>query len=158
CTCKTHHNRGHWQRCQVQVPGEVRCRKVWKSETVCEQVPCTRTVKETVCEQVPYTVCKKVPYTVTKQVPYTVRKLVAQTVTKQVPYWVCRMVQETCKKQVPYTVSRRVCGAYVDCNGGTFDCEGPGRHFQEGASVCTTCMTTTCRMVPQTRTKKVTYT
>src|SRR5919198_1405370 len=41
CTCKSYTKRGHWERCQVQTPPQVCTRQVYKTRTVCEQVPCT---------------------------------------------------------------------------------------------------------------------
>src|SRR5262249_48950331 len=117
CTCKSYTKRGHWERCCVKCPDQVCTRQVWKTRTVCEQVPCTTTVKECVVERVPYTVCKKVPYTVVKKVPVTVCKMVPQTIVKKVPYTVCRMETQVCKKQIPYTVTRSCLGAYVDEKG-----------------------------------------
>src|SRR5262249_4254422 len=127
---------------------------------------------------VPYTVTKKVPYTVVEKVPYTVTRCLrgayvdekgcaydcegpgrcfkegAQVCT-QYTYTVCRNVTEVVKKQVPYTTSRCVCGAYVDEKGCTYDCEGPGRCFKEGAQVCKTYTTTSCRMVQEVCKKQV---
>src|SRR5262249_31130363 len=126
-------------------------------------------------------VTKKVPYTVVKKVPYTTcRKETGAwvdangcgydceapgrtwqcgaSVRTKVPYTVTRNVTEVCKKQIPYTVVRELKGAYVDASGQGYDCEGPGRTFQEGANVCTTTTTTTCRMVKETCVKQVPYT
>ena len=86
-----------------QCPPEVHCRKLWKEQTICEQVPCTTYVKECVVEKVPVTVCKKVPFTIVKKVPCTVTRMVQETCVKKVPYTVCRTVTEVCKKQIPYT-------------------------------------------------------
>jgi hypothetical protein len=68
---------------------------------------------------------------VTEQVPCTT--YVTRCVTEQVPYTVCKKVRYTEVRNVPYTVRRNVRGAYVDDKGGTYECDGPGRHFKEGA-------------------------
>src|SRR5262249_8892344 len=135
CTCKTCYKPAKRRMVVCQGPSEMRCRKVWKERTVCEQVPCTSYVRETVCEKVPYTVCKKVPYTAVKKVPCTVTRRVKENVVKKVPYTVTKMQTEVVREQVPYTVCRCVKGAYVDQAGVGYDTEGPGRCFREGASV-----------------------
>ena len=128
---------------------------MWKTHTICEQIPVTTYVKETVCEQVPVTVCKKVPVTVTKKVPCTVY-----------PHGEGNRHQEGSLHHHPYGNASRqeerslhhhphVLGAYVDaapasgnananviasgngcgCAAGAgesgYDTEGPGRVFQE---------------------------
>jgi hypothetical protein len=158
CTCKCCCKPAVCRKVVCQGPAQVCTRKVWHTRTVCEQVPCTTYVKECVHVKVPYTVCKKVPYTVVKQVPYTVCRVVKETQVKKVPYTVTRMQTEICKKQIPYTVTRNVCGAYVDAQGVAYECEGPGRTFQEGAQVCRDVCTTTCRMVKENCVKQVPYT
>jgi hypothetical protein len=176
CTCSTHVKKGHWTCCKVQCPDEVRCRKVWKCETRCEVVPCTRTIKECVHEKVPYTVCKKVPITTHKQVPYTVCTMTHETIVKKVPYTVTTMHTEVIRRQVPYQVTRRCMGAWVDtaaasgtpgsagaghgsegCATG-YECPGPGRTFQCGAYATRTWTTTSTRMVQEVVRKQVPYT
>src|SRR5262249_43228024 len=97
CTCQTYTKKGRWERVTVKTPDEMRTRKVWKSRTVCEQVPCTTYVKETVVEKVPYTCVKKVPVTTVKKVPYTVTRYVRETIVKKVPYTVRRMETQVVK-------------------------------------------------------------
>src|SRR5262249_47475805 len=150
CTCKTYHKPGHRVRVTCRTPDQICTRQVTHHRTVCEQVPCTTMVRERVCTRVPYTVCKKVPYTVHRQVPCQVTRMGTEDAPRQVPSTVCRMVRETVTRQVPYTVTRCVRGAWVDCNGCAYDCEGPGRHFQEGAQIRRNVCTTTCRMVRET--------
>src|SRR5262249_47925383 len=182
CTCRSHWPPGHFQRCCETTCPETKCRRVWKEECVCESVPCTTYVKECVHEKVPYTVCKKVPYTVQKQVPVTTTRMVRETVTKQVPYTVTRMERSVVRTQVPYTTTRVARGAYCDegyapsapgapgapgvgaagpgCGGCAhcYGCDGPGRRFVEGCSYEYTTTSTTTRMVPETHTRKVSYT
>src|SRR5207253_206803 len=57
CTCKTTHKPATCRKIVCQGASEVRTRKVWRTKTVCEQVPCTTYVKECVIEKIPYTVC-----------------------------------------------------------------------------------------------------
>src|SRR5262245_41665057 len=74
-TCKT--SCGKWKTCETfccEGQPEVKCRKVWKERTVCEQVPCEKWYKETVTEKVPYTVCKKVPVTTVQKVSQNVSR------------------------------------------------------------------------------------
>src|SRR5262249_33299134 len=187
CTCRT--TCGRWKRCNTcdgcnsceNSSCEMRCKRVWKDHSWCEQVPCTRKVKETIHEKVPYTVCRKVPYTVVKKVPYTTQRCVrgayvddkgvaydeegpgrtfkeGASVCTKTPYTVCRQVSEIVKKQIPYTVCRQVCGAYVDEKGVGHDEPGPGRTFKEGAQVCRDVTTTSTRMVRETQVHKVPYT
>jgi hypothetical protein len=176
CTCCSHWKPGHLAWCCEKDCDQVKCRRVCKTECVCETVPCTTYVKECVHERVPYTVCKKVPYTVTKQVPYTVTRMVRETVTKEVPYTVRRIETQVVRRQVPYTVTRVVRGAYVDAPAAVtraayqaeaatpvaprvgYPSDGPGRVFAEGATYEYTTTSTTTRMVPETRTRRVQYT
>jgi len=116
-TCRTVCKPGKLTRVCCEVPAKECCRKVFKINTVCEQVTCKSYVRECVREKVPVTVCKKVPVCTVKKVPYTVCKVVPETIIKKVPYTVTRMVPETVVKKVPYTVSRTVRGAYVDGKG-----------------------------------------
>ena len=68
---------------------------------------------------------------VTEQVPCTT--YVTRCITEKVPVTVCKKVHYNEIRQVPYTVRRHVRGAYVDDKGVASECDGPGRHFQEGA-------------------------
>jgi hypothetical protein len=61
-------------------------------------------------------------------------------------------------KKVPYTVCRRVCGAYVDGQGNTYDCAGDGRSFKEGAQVCKQIPYTVTRTVKEVCKKQIPYT
>src|SRR5262249_39740669 len=114
CTCQTVQKQQGCTLCRQQCPSEMKTRQVTRYHTVCEQVPCTQTVRRTVCQQVPVTVCKKVPYTYSKQVPVTVTRMVRETHVERVPYTTVRTVRETVRTQVPVNVSRNVRGAYVD--------------------------------------------
>jgi hypothetical protein len=181
CTGRVCHKPATCRKVVCQGPPQQCTRQVWKTRTVCEQVPCTTYVKRTICEKVPYTVTKKVPYTVVKKVPYETCRRVCGAyvdaqgntyecagegrtfkegaqVCKQIPYTVKRMVTEVCKKQIPYTVAKCVTGAYLDEKGVGHDCEGPGRSFQEGAQICRDVCTTSCRMVQEQCVKQVPYT
>ena len=115
CTCQTTHTPGKWERVCEQCPDEIRCKKVWKENTVCEQVPCTTYVKECQVEKVPYTVCKKIAHNCVKQVPYTVTRNVRSTVVEKVPYTVTRNVSAVVHESVPYTTTRVVHGRLCRC-------------------------------------------
>src|SRR5205814_6414804 len=95
-------------------------------------------------------------HTYCAQVPCT--KWVKETVVEKIPYTVCKKVPCTTVQQVPCTTTRNVMGAYVDCNGCTFDCDGPGRCFKEGAQVCTKVPYTVCKTVNEVVKKQVPYT
>ena len=125
--------------------------------------------------------CKKVVTKEIKNVPYTVRRTLrgayvddkgcghecdgpgrtfkeCAVARKLVPYNVTRMVSTVEKTMVPYTTSRCARGAYVDDKGEGHQCDGPGRHFQECANYKIVNTYTTCKMVQETRVKKVPYT
>jgi hypothetical protein len=182
--CSCDQNCGRWKTCKkwtCEGPPEHKCRKVWKTHTTCELVPCTKWVKVTKVEKVPYQVSVKVPYTCVQKVPYNVTKCVTgayvdaqgnaydceapgrcfkegAVIRTRVPYTVCKTVQEVVKTQVPYTVSRCEKGAYVDEKGCGHECEGPGRTWRAGANIERTEVRTTCRMVQETQVRKVPYT
>src|SRR5581483_7084500 len=127
CTCQTVSKPNGWKWVKCKEADRICTRQVTHHRQVCEQVPCTTYVKETVCEKVPVTVCKKVPYTFTKQVPVTVVRNVRETCVKKVPYRITRNVTEVVRKQVPYTCVRTVRGCYVDVgNGVTAGANGCG--------------------------------
>jgi hypothetical protein len=158
--------------CQTNCHEEVRTRQVTKYRTVCEQVPCTTTVRKTVYEQVPVTICTKVPHTCTKQVPVKVTRFVCDKHKQKVPYTCNRIVTETVRRQIPYCVTRTVCGAYVDSvdlkdaksapvsgivsgvpnatelTG--YETDAPGRLFVEGARFFGDRVVTTTRMEEET--------
>jgi hypothetical protein len=156
-------------------------RKKWHVRCITEQVPCTTMVTRCITEQVPYTVCKKVRYNEMRNVSYTVRRNLrgayvdasgcghecdapgrnfkeGAVARKQIPYTVTRMVNTVERKSIPYTTTRCARGAYVDAQGNTYNCEGPGRCFQEGATHKYTTTSTSCRMVREQCVKKVQYT
>lgn len=83
---------------------------------------------------------------VTEQVPCTT--FVTKCVTEQVAYTVCKKVHYNEVRNVQHTVRRNVRGAYVDDKGHGHECDGPGRHFKEGAVAK--------KLVPYTVTKMVT--
>ncbi|MCY2948287.1 MAG: hypothetical protein NTZ71_08945 [Planctomycetota bacterium] len=148
CTCKCVCKPGKWTKCETQCPDQVCSRRVYRTRTICCEVPVTKNVKECIVEKVPYTVCKKVPVTVCKQVPVKVSKVVCETCTKQVPVTTTRMVSEKVVKSVPYTTRRVAHGAYVDSKDGMgYADPGEGRSFVEGAKyqkVVTTTRLTQC--------------
>jgi hypothetical protein len=159
CTCRNICKPGKWVKCESQCPDQVCSRRVFRTRTICCEVPVTKIVKECVVDKVPYTVCKKVPVTVCKQVPVKVCKVVCETCTKQVPVTKTRMVTEKVVKQVPYTTTRLARGAYVDpADGHGYADPGEGRSFVEGAQYQKTVSTTRKRMVTETLTKMVPYT
>ena len=107
CTCKAIHKPGQLDPHLGPEPDQVCTRKVWHTHTVCETVPCTTYVKESVCEKIPYTVCKKVPHTRPHEgALHGDSQDVHETVTKQVPYTVTKYESQVCKKMVPYTVTK----------------------------------------------------
>jgi hypothetical protein len=159
CTCKCVCKPGKWTKCETQCPDQVCSRRVYRTRTICCEVPVTKNVKECIVEKVPYTVCKKVPVTVCKQVPVKVSKVVCETCTKQVPVTTTRMVTEKVVKSVPYTTRRVAHGAYVDSKDGMgYADPGEGRSFVEGAKYQKVVTTTRRRLVSETVVKKVPYT
>src|SRR5262249_53276789 len=156
CTCQNVQKQCGTRLALVRTPKETRTRQVTRCRSVCEQVPCTSTVRECVKECVPVTVCKKVPCgQVTKQVPVCTTRMVREVVCEKVPYTVCKTVPVTVKKQVTCNVARKVCGAYVDGEGKAHECEAPGRVFKEGAQICTEECKNVCRMVKEQQVVKV---
>src|SRR5262249_52271772 len=141
----------------------------------------TKTVKE----MVPHTVTKKVPYKVVEKVPVTTTRTVKETQLVKVPYQVTRNVPVTEVQKVPVTVRRNAMGAYVEasslcgeaaepakkgasvvCGGSgaippgspTYDTDGPGRVFVEGAQVCRDVNYHVTQVKPVTEVRRIPYT
>jgi hypothetical protein len=118
CSGCTTHSFSSWKLAWCEGPPRTKCRKVYTTRQVCEQVPCTRYVKECVVEKVPYTVCKRVAVNTVKKVPYTICKMVQTQETKMVTCRTCKMVQEVVHKQVPVCTCKYVkeeCVRQVPC-------------------------------------------
>jgi hypothetical protein len=109
CTCKCVCKPGKWTKCETQCPEQVCSRRVYRTRTICCEVPVTKNEKECIVEKVPYTVCSMEPCTINKTVSEKVTKMVPHTVTVKVPYTVCEQVPVTTCKRVPVCVEKEVC-------------------------------------------------
>jgi len=162
-TCKSVTKKcGEWVCETYCKPG--RCITCWVDCCDCCFDPCTCQTVQTprkvrVTKQCPPEMCTRKVWKVkcvTEQVPCTT--YVQECVRTKVPYTVCRKVAKTITKQVPYTVRRSVRGAYVDDKGNAFECDGPGRHFQENAVARKDIPYQTQRMVTECIKKQIPYT
>ena len=136
CTCcKTAASPASGQRACCKCPDQICCRKVWKNRTVCEQVPCTTTVKrDASARRCPTPSARRCPTPSSRRSlhghPHGARRTSSRRCPTRSPGWRPRCASSRCPTRSP---ARLRCLRGLQGHG--HDCDGPGRTFKEGASV-----------------------